>query len=210
MADSKGPKVDIPDDLAAEIEAATGEESRPELTIDLDSSGGPAALRAAESPAAAPGAERDAAAELTELKDRHLRLAAEYDNHRRRTLKERQDLLNYGNEALIKELLATVDNLERALSHARQGEEGIDREKLLEGVELTHRSLLQTLAKFGVERIEAKGQPFDPKRHEAVRQVPAGDSPGTIIDVLQSGYLLRDRLLRPALVVVSTGGNAER
>jgi molecular chaperone GrpE len=208
MSESKGPRVDIPADLAAEIEAA---ERPPEPARE------PAAAGAAEpspQPAPAPAAEiaanRDASAldaELAELRDRYLRLAAEFDNHRRRTLKERQDLLNYGNETLIKELLATVDNLERALSHAQRAEEGADREKLLEGVELTYRSLIQSLARFGVERIEAQGQPFDPKLHEAVRQLPAEAPPNTVVEVFQPGYLLRDRLLRPALVAVSTGGS---
>jgi molecular chaperone GrpE len=208
MSENKGPKVDIPDDLAAEIAATPGETSQPELVIDLSS---PDAEGASVAPPEATAGSDTAAArdELAELKDKYLRLAAEFDNYRRRTLKERQDLLNYGSEALIKELLVTVDNLERALGHAQKTEEGVEKENLLEGVELTHRSLLQTLGKFGVERVEALGQPFDPKLHEAVRQVAAESPPNTVVEVFQTGYVLRDRLLRPAMVVVSTGGNED-
>ena len=106
MSDSDGPKVDIPEELAAELEAK--EEASDGAEGDADGSGG------------------DGSAAYDELNDKYLRLAAEFENFRRRTLKERQDLLNYGNENLIKELLPSVDNLERALGQANKEEEGID------------------------------------------------------------------------------------
>ena len=185
MSAPDGPKVDIPDELAEEID---GSEAAEDTAGDSD----------------------DAAQKLAELNDKYLRLAAEFDNFRRRTLKERQDLLNYATENLIKELLSTVDNLERALGHASQQEqEGSEGEKLKEGVELTYRSLLQALEQAGVRAVEAAGQSFDPKLHEALRQVPSDEhEPGTVIEVYQKGYLLKDRLLRPALVAVS--GPAEK
>ena len=181
MSESNGPKVDIPDELAAELEEQ------------------PAATQESHADAS------DAEKELAELNDKHLRLAAEFDNYKRRTLKEHQDLLNYATENLIKELLGTVDNLERALDHVRQQEEGgPQNENLTEGVELTYRSLLQALEKSGLVVVDPGGEVFDPKVHEAIRQIPSADhAPGSILEVFQKGYLLRDRLLRPALVAVS-------
>ncbi|MEE8557812.1 MAG: nucleotide exchange factor GrpE [Myxococcota bacterium] len=187
MSDSKGPKISLPEELAAE----------------LDSKGGGPGPSADDTSDAASGQEATAESseELEEIKDRYLRLGAEFENYKRRTLKERESLFNYGNENLIKELLETVDNLERALGHA---EEGLGTETLLEGVELTHRSLMRALEKFGVERVDAKGEQFDPKVHEAIRQVETEDhSSGTVAEVYQTGYLLKDRLLRPALVGVA-------
>ena len=189
MSESDGPKVDIPAELAAELEE----------TEQPDPSGGGADA----------GDAQELQNELAEIKDKYLRLAAEFDNFKRRTLKERQDLLNYGNENLIKELLPTVDNLERALGHARQGEE-VNADNLSEGVELTYRSLLQALEKAGVEQVDPTGATFDPKLHEALRQVPSPEEePGTVLETFQKGYLLRDRLLRPALVAVAGPGEKE-
>lgn len=192
MGDDQGPKVEIPDELAAALDA------QPESATG---SGGQS------------DADGALAQELGELKDRHLRLAAEFENYKRRTLKEHQDLLNYATENLIKELLATVDNLERALDHVRQqGEGGPDSENLTEGVELTYRSLLQALEKSGVDVVDPVEGQFDPKVHEALRQVPSAEhEPGSILEVFQKGYVLRDRLLRPALVAVSgPAENAEQ
>ncbi len=187
MPKAKGPKVELPDALASELASAQE-----------------------ESPAEEPEGEEAAAAdsssesELEELRDRYLRLAAEFENFRRRTLRERQELQNYATENLIKDLLLTVDNLERALGHARQQEEGGEIKNLLEGVELTYRSLMQLLEKAGVRVVGAEGETFDPSVHEAIRQVPSEEHPpGTVIEVFQKGYLMKDRLLRPALVAVS-------
>ncbi len=196
MSESDGPKVDIPEELAAELEDSQAEEP---------ASDG-AAPEAEDRPGEAGGGEPES--ELAELNDKYLRLAAEFDNFRRRTLKERQDLLNYATENMIKELLPTVDNLERALGHTGEQKEGSDSENLSEGVELTYRSLLQALEKSGVSVVETEGS-FDPKVHEALRQVPSEDhEPGTILEIYQKGYLLKDRLLRPALVAVA--GPAEK
>ena len=180
MSDSKGPKVDLPEELIAELENSG--EAAPE----------------------APAANAADAAELADLKERYLRLAAEYDNFRKRNLRERQDLLNYANESIVKDLLPVVDNLERAVIHGRKEEQRADSENLLQGVELTHRSLIQILGRFGVVEIEAAGKPFDPQVHEAVRRVVTSDhAPGTVVEVHQKGYRLKDRLLRPAMVAVA-------
>jgi molecular chaperone GrpE len=195
MSEPKGPKVDLPEDLAAELQSGEGQEA-----ADAPEAPEAEAEAAPEEPTA-PSLET----QLEEAKDRHLRLAAEFENFKRRALRERQELLNYANENLVKELLPTVDNLERALEHARRDEEGGEEaEKLLEGVELTYRSLLQALERFGVTVIQAQNEPFDPTVHEAIRRVPSSEhKPGTVIEVLQRGYQLKDRLLRPALVAVA-------
>jgi molecular chaperone GrpE len=135
--------------------------------------------------------------------DRLLRLQADFDNFRKRTLRERHEALQYGHENLVKDLLGPVDNLERAIDHARRSEGG-DFGSLLQGLELVQRDLLGVLAKHGVEVLQADGEVFDPAVHEAMAQeiddsVPAN----TVLTVFQKGYKLRDRLLRPAAVVVS-------
>jgi molecular chaperone GrpE len=185
MSEPKGPQVELPPELQEELETEYAE------------------------PGAAPTAGAETGplrAQLDELNDKYLRLAAEFDNFRRRSLRERQDALKYGNENLVKELLATVDNLERALGHGLGDALGADGAQLVAGVELTLRSLLQTLEKFGVKEVAALGQPFDPSVHQAIRQVASDTHPqGVVAEVLQKGYLLADRTLRPALVGVSSG-----
>lgn len=144
-----------------------------------------------------------AQAELTETRDKYLRLAADFENNRRRAIKDREEAALYGHQNLVKELLPSVDNLQRAIEHAQQGGEE-SHEGLREGVELVLRELLAALARHGVTPIEAIGQPFDPALHEAMAQVEDASVPGnTVVQVFQVGYQLRGRLLRPARVVVS-------
>ncbi len=141
--------------------------------------------------------------ELAAAKDRTLRVAADLENFRKRALKDREEAHHFGHQNLVKDLLPSVDNLQRAVDHARKsGEESAS--GLLEGVELVLRELHSVLSKHGVTPIEALGQPFDPALHEAMAQVPDGSQPpGTVVEVFQRGYQLRARLLRPARVVVS-------
>ena len=140
--------------------------------------------------------------EARENHDRFLRVAAELDNFRKRKEREIGDLRKYANQSLLKELLAVVDNLERALESGRASGQP---EALAEGVEMTLKELLKIFQRFGVTPIEALEQPFDPNHHEAVMQEPSDAYPtNTVIRELQKGYLLRERLLRPAMVVVST------
>ena len=147
--------------------------------------------------------------ELEELSDRHTRLQADFENQRRRGLKERQEAHQYGHENLVKDLLATVDNLDRAIEHASNSSKSDDEDfqGMLQGVELVRRELLAAFAKHGVSRLEALNQAFDPNFHEAMAQQESDQVPAnTVVQVFQTGYKLRDRLLRPARVVVSKPG----
>jgi molecular chaperone GrpE len=143
--------------------------------------------------------------EHDQLRDRWLRLQADFDNYRKRMLREKQETLTYGHENVVKDLLPVVDNLERAIEHA-SASSGADFEGMLQGVELVRRELLAVLTKHGVEGIEAEGEAFDPNVHEALAQVeePSVEA-GRVARVLEKGYRLRDRLLRPARVMVSKG-----
>lgn len=143
--------------------------------------------------------------EAAELHDRLLRLRADFDNFRKRTLKEKEEAFRYGHQNIVKDLLPTVDNLERAIEHARGSQTG-DLEGLLQGVELVLRELLGALEQYGLAPIEAEGKDFDPEFHEAMTQQFHESAPAnTVLQVFQKGYRLRDRLLRPARVVVSGG-----
>lgn len=196
MSEPKGPKLDLPEDLVAEITQGEPEDSSSDIEADI--------AAASEDAGDDPG-EEGGADEVAQWKDKYLRLAAEFQNFKRRALKEHQDLLNFATEGLMKELLGTIDNLERALGYVQQDED-LDKENMLEGVELTLRSLLQTLEKGGLKVIEAQGVQFDPAMHEAIRQVPSDEhETGTVIEVFQKGYMLKNRLLRPALVSVVGG-----
>ena len=145
----------------------------------------------------------EARGELARYEDRAVRLAADFDNFRKRTLREREEAHRYGHENLVKDLLGAVDNLDRAVDHARRSGGG-DFESMLQGVELVQRELQGVLAKHGVARIEAAGEPFDPTLHEAMAQQEERSVPAnTVVQVYQPGYRLWDRLLRPARVVVS-------
>jgi molecular chaperone GrpE len=143
------------------------------------------------------------AGQLVENRDKYVRLLADFDNFRRRAHKDRQDVMLYGHENLVKDLLSTVDNLDRAIEHAHQSDGG-NLASLLQGVELVQRQLYAVLAQHEVRVIDAAGSQFDPSLHEAMTQVPDDSVPAnTVLEVLQKGYQLRDRLLRPARVVVA-------
>ncbi len=133
--------------------------------------------------------------------DMYVRAQAEMENLKKRLRKEKEDFLKFANESLIKELLPVVDNLENALRHA-QDENSV--EALREGIELTLKGMKDALSKAGVEEIKALGERFDPNYHHAVSQEETDKvDPGTVVQELQKGYLLHQRLLRPAMVVVS-------
>lgn len=153
--------------------------------------------------------------EFDDQNEQFLRLQAEFDNFRRRSLKEKQESLKFGHQNLVKDLLSAVDNLERALEHGAQndGSEGgssPEANGILDGVQLVHREILGALAKHGVKEIEAKGQIFDPAIHEAMGQLPSEEvAANTILEVLQKGYVIHDRMVRPARVIVSRQATAE-
>jgi molecular chaperone GrpE len=147
--------------------------------------------------------------EFDEQNEPFLRLQAEFENFRRRGLKEKQESFKFGHQNLVKDLLSAVDNLERALEHGAQNA-GPEVRGILDGVELVHREVLGALAKHGVKEVEAEGQLFDPADHEAMGQVPSAEvPPNTVLQVLQKGYVIHDRMLRPARVIVSREATPE-
>ncbi len=137
-----------------------------------------------------------------ETYDRLLRASAEFDNYKKRSSREMEEFRKFANQSLIKEMLSVVDNLELAMNSTND-HKAIDKD-LLQGLEMTHKEILKVFEKFNVKPIDAKGQPFDPTFHEAVMQEETNDSPkNTVINELQRGYMIHDRLLRPSMVVVA-------
>jgi molecular chaperone GrpE len=135
------------------------------------------------------------------LQEKMLYFQAEFENFKRLKMKEKQETLKYGNEALIKEFIPVVDNLEMALDHASKTD---DSKGVLEGVQLTLNEFLKVLEKSGITRIDAVGKAFDPNLHEAVYQEERVDvEPDMVISEFQKGYLLNERLIRPSRVVLS-------
>ena len=147
-------------------------------------------------------------AELAEAKDRLLRALAEAENTRRRFQRERKDTLKYAIGGFAKELLSPVDNLRRALESLPESEVQDQRVRgLLEGIAATERELLGAFERNGLRRIDPKGERFDHNFHQAIFEAERPDMPaGTVVEVLQPGYVLHDRLLRPAMVGVAKGG----
>lgn len=149
-------------------------------------------------------------AEKAELKDKMLRLMADMENLRRRTEREIADARAYGVTNFARDMLNVADNVRRAIESvpddARQAAEGAFK-GLIEGIDLTERDLLNTLERHGVKKLDPQGQKFDPNLHQAMFEVPNPDVPtGTVVQVVQSGYVIGDRVLRPALVGVAKGG----
>jgi molecular chaperone GrpE len=137
---------------------------------------------------------------IEELNNKYLRLYAEFDNYKKRVNKDKEELAKYGNESLIYELLPIIDSLELALKHASdESQTGI-----VKGVEMTLKELQRTLEKFGVSKINAAGKQFDPSIHHAMTQIERDDiEEKQIAEELRTGYLYRDKVLRPSLVAVS-------
>lgn len=169
---------------------------------------------AAENNAEATPSEEDVllrlARENEELKDRALRLAAEMENLRRRTQRDVADARSFGIANFARDMLVVSDNLQRALQAVpaqatEAGENGL--KALVEGVEMIDRLMLSTLERHGVKRIEPEGQKFDPNFHQAMFEVPNPEVPsGTVVQVVQAGYVIGERVLRPAMVGIATGG----
>ena len=140
-------------------------------------------------------------------RDEHLdmarRIAAEFDNYKKRTAREHEELRERAAERLLRDLLPVFDDLERALAAF----EDHDKEAIADGVALVHRALWTLLEREGVTELDPSGEPFDPHRHEALLSQPSDQPEGTVLDVLQKGFLLGDRVLRPARVVVSGGAS---
>ncbi len=139
--------------------------------------------------------------------DMMLRLAAEMDNYKKRVAKERESLIKYGSQGIVQELLPILDNFERAIEAAGKSS---DFDSLLEGVEMISKQMYDALERKGVSKIDAVGETFDPNIHEAVVQVASEKySENTVVEELQKGYMLHDRIVRPSMVAVSKGSVEE-
>ncbi len=140
--------------------------------------------------------------EYDKLNQQYIRLAADFDNYRKRQEQERENLIKFGTESALKNMLEVLDNFERGEKALESVE---DCEKVKESFNLVHKQVIETLAKLGLEEINAIGEEFDPNFHEAVMQTPTSEHPEhTIINELQKGYKMGDKVLRPTLVNVAT------
>lgn len=143
-------------------------------------------------------------AQAQEAHDQMLRAQAELDNYRKRARKQHEDDLRYANLPLLRDLLPVVDNIGRAIEAAEKGAQTPESAKLLEGFTMVARQLGDVLARHHCQRIAAAGEAFDPNLHEAILQQPAADvPPGQVVTVVQEGYQLHDRVVRPSQVIVS-------
>lgn len=157
----------------------------------------------AAAPEAAP--QDDLQAQLKEKEAKYVYLYAEFENYKKRAIKERSDLLKFGIENAARDLLQVVDNLERALAHAPAATD----KNLIEGLKMVVSQFQATLQRQGITLLTAVGQAFDPNLHEAVGQEPSNSPAGTVVREELKGYTLHGRLLRPARVVISSGVQAE-
>lgn len=141
--------------------------------------------------------------ELAEKNDKYLRLYAEFENYKKKTQKDKEEILKYGNETLIYELLPVIDTLEMAVKHSTEG--NIDKtQSLSQGVENTLREFLRVLEKFGVKAIEAAGKPFDPAYHHAMSQIEGVEyEDNMVVQEFRKGYTINNKVIRPSLVAVS-------
>jgi molecular chaperone GrpE len=140
--------------------------------------------------------------EAKETYDRLLRVTAEFENYKKRSAREMEEFRKYANQSLLKEMLSVIDNLELAINSSSDGKKAD--KNLIEGLNLTLNEILRVFEKFNVTPIEAQGKTFDPAYHEAVMREETDDYPeNTVISEFQKGYLIHDRLLRPAMVVVA-------
>ena len=147
----------------------------------------------------------DAESKYKEMHDRYLRLNAEFDNYKKRMMRENSDRLKYFNMELIKELLPSVDNLERAISHA--SDDNSDLENMIEGLQMVYKGMQEAFGKFGVSEIESIGKEFDPNCHQAVGMIESQEVPENhVAEECLKGYYLHDRIIRPTMVRVSGKG----
>ena len=183
--ENEAPKTDAPEATPVEAAAETAApETRPEEDLRTR-------LAAKEKEAA-------------ENYDRYLRAAAELDNYRKRAARDKEDAIKYGNEKLIRDILPILDSLDRALQQASELSARNNFEAFQQGLELIHTQILGCLERHGVEKIAAKGEEFDPERHQALMQVETPEvESNRVIDEYESGYTLHGRLLRPSKVSVS-------
>jgi molecular chaperone GrpE len=185
-------------EIQIEIQTTDSEETETQ-PIDADSEASPEAEALANLEA-----EYEAyKAESEERHDQMLRTIAEFDNSRKRAEREKEESLKYALESFVKELIPTIDSIERAIQSTKESQ---DVDALAEGVEMIYKGLLSTLEKHGVTPIEAVNEPFDPMQHEAVMHVESENVPeNNVIEEWQKGYMLHNRVIRPSMVSVSKG-----
>ena len=199
-------------DAAADFEADARAAANANAHVEVDADEAEASGLADRDAATEAEASRiaDLEAENADVKDRLLRLAADMENLRRRTDREIKDARTYGVTSFARELLSVADNLRRAIEAVpaeakAHGEDGLN--ALIGGVEVTEKTLLSALEKQGVKRLEPKGERFDPNFHQAMFEVSNPDVPNnTVVEVVQAGYSIGERVLRPAMVGVAKGG----
>jgi molecular chaperone GrpE len=191
--------------VAEQNRQATDKHSAPEEEQPIAASEEQSSEETAQDEPSGPSPEEELTASRAEARknwDLYLRERAELENFRKRMQREKDDLVRFANENLLRELLPVVDNLARAIEHARKDTDNL--EGLLEGVNMTLSQCQKILDKFGVSPVTAVGEPFNPAFHEAMGQLESADYPAnTVLQEMQKGYTLNDRLLRPALVLVS-------
>ena len=192
------------------------EDKEMDITEDLISDNNPFAKEVLDSSESQETAENDEAdtkitdeisslkAELDKVNNQYIRLAADFDNYRKRQMQEREALLKYGAEETLKKMIEALDNIDRAKASVENVE---DVNTVKDSYNLVFKQIYDVLQKIGLEVIDTKDKEFDPNMHEAVMQTPTSDYPeNTIIAELQTGYMLNDRILREAMVVVTKGG----
>jgi molecular chaperone GrpE len=201
MTKKKTIKINAASEDAKEKETAEDERTdngHADITAEEKSEAGPAKDPISELEARLKAKEQEA----EETYDRLLRNSAEFENFKKRSAREMEDFRKFANQSLLKEMLTVVDNLELALNSVNTDQ--ANDKQLAEGLDLTHKEILRVFEKFSVKPIDSKGKPFDPTFHEAVMQEETDAYPeNTVTKELQKGYLIHERLLRPAMVVVA-------
>jgi molecular chaperone GrpE len=196
----------VPDESSADAttsDAAASDATTSDVAASEDTAEEPAdaAAEGEDAPRPEDGRIRELEEKIEELKGQLLRVHADFDNFRKRTRQEKEDLVKYAAKNVIVDLLAVVDNFDRALSALPDEEAYRD---VRTGVEMVHRQLLSVLEKHGVQPMDVVGKPFDPALHEAVMQEPAdGKEAGIVVQELQKGYTIHGKVLRPAMVKVT-------
>jgi molecular chaperone GrpE len=202
-------QADIPPDAVEEALRSVEKASAPAPAPEVDVEGAPLIGEEAEALAGqvrnleaqlefSQAKGRETLERLKEEHDRFLRAAADLENSRKRAQKEREEVVRFGNEKLLKDLLPVLDGLDRALASAPEGD------PMVKGVQLVRAAFEQALSRHGVKAFSAMGEPFDPARHEALLQVPSTEArPGTVVLEHARGFTLNDRLVRPAMVGVA-------
>lgn len=176
------------------------EEAEP-MDVDADNTEQDQMVNGEEGTASQAGEQVSVEAQLAEAKDRHLRLAADFENFKRRALKEQSELLKYQGEKIVVDMLEVLDNLELALSHSSASQDS-----LKTGLEMVHKLFVEKLGKWQIRGESSVGTQFDPQRHSAISRVPGAEA-GVIVGELKKPYYYKDKLIRFGEVIVSTAGD---